>query len=71
MAFKDVMRTAADANLIRDPKMFLLYREKRNLTSHTYDPTKAEEVLEDMDAFVSDVRYVIEQLRRRNLGTAH
>lgn len=35
MPFMDLMRTAADSGLIRDARPFHLYREKRNITSHT------------------------------------
>lgn len=66
MAFLDLMRTAADAGLVRDPRPFRVYREKRNITSHTYDAEKAEEVLSVIEPFVGDVHFLLAELRRRN-----
>ena len=34
--FNDMLRMAADARLITDPRAWMDYRDKRNLTSHTY-----------------------------------
>jgi nucleotidyltransferase substrate binding protein (TIGR01987 family) len=66
MPFLDLMRSAADAGLIREAPPFRLYREKRNITSHTYNEDKAEDVLSVMDAFVGDVRFFLAELKRRN-----
>jgi nucleotidyltransferase substrate binding protein (TIGR01987 family) len=66
MAFLDQMRTAADAGLIPDASAFKTYREARNITAHTYDEDKAEEVLEAIEPFRSDMRFLLEQLKRRN-----
>ncbi len=66
MAFLDQMRTAADAGLIPDASAFKTYREARTITAHTYDEDKAEEVLEAIEPFRSDMRFLLEQLKRRN-----
>lgn len=66
MTFKDMMREAADAGLIQDPRAFTIYREKRNLTSHAYEENRAEEVLADLAHFVADVRHLLDELERRN-----
>lgn len=66
MTFKDMMREAADAGLIQDPRAFTIYREKRNLTSHAYEENRAEEVLADLAHFVADVRHLLDELKRRN-----
>lgn len=66
MPFLDLMRTAADAGLIREAPPFRLYREKRNITSHTYNEDKAEDVLSVLDEFVGDVRFLLGELQRRN-----
>ena len=66
MAFMDLIRTAADAGLVRNVPPFKVYRDKRNITSHTYDLEKAEEVVGVVDDFLSDVHFVLEELERRN-----
>lgn len=66
MAFLDLMRTAADAGLIRTAPPFKVYREMRNITSHTYNPDAAEKVVSVVDDFLHDVRFLLEELRSRN-----
>lgn len=69
MAFMDLMRTAAEAGLIREAPPFKIYREKRNLTSHTYDVERAKEVVGVINDFLHDLRFVLEELRKRNRET--
>jgi len=66
MAFMDLIRTAADAGLVRDATPFKVYRELRNITSHTYDADKAEEIVQEIQAFLADVRFILAELQRRN-----
>ncbi len=40
MAYMDVVRSGAEAGLIADVARFRDYREKRNITSHTYDQSQ-------------------------------
>jgi len=65
LAFMDLMRTAAEAGLVRDAPPFRLYRERRNITSHSYNEQTAEQVLAGIDDFVVDVRYLLAALERR------
>ena len=66
MSYPDLIRSAADAGLVRDVKRFLLYRDKRNLSSHTYDFKKAEEVISILDDFQKDISFLVSELKRRN-----
>lgn len=66
MNFLDVMRGAFEAGLIKSVAAYKVFREKRNMTSHTYDEDKAAEVLEAMDEFVSKINFLLDELRRRN-----
>lgn len=66
MDFMDLMRTAAEARLVREAPPFKVYREKRNLTSHTYEEEDAEEVVSILDAFLQDIRFTLKELKRRN-----
>ncbi len=64
--FRNMMRVAADAGLIAEPKNWFKYREKRNITSHTYDEYKAQEVLAIAGDFLEDARFLLAELTRRN-----
>ena len=66
MNFLDVMRSASEAGLIKRVAAYKVFREKRNMTSHTYDPDKAAEVLEGMSEFLEEVHFLLDELRRRN-----
>jgi nucleotidyltransferase substrate binding protein (TIGR01987 family) len=66
MAYKDLIREAANAGLVVDPESFFLYREIRNITAHTYDEAKAEKVLGVLDGFRKDVLILLRELKRRN-----
>jgi len=66
MAYRDLIREAADAGLVVDPESFFLYREIRNITAHTYDEAKAERVLSVLEGFRKDVLVLVKELKRRN-----
>jgi nucleotidyltransferase substrate binding protein (TIGR01987 family) len=68
MAFMDLMRTAWEAGLIREAPPYKIYREMRNITSHTYDEDKAFAIMAIIDGFVQDMRFVLKELIRRNGG---
>lgn len=42
--FRDILRMAAQYGLIESPEVWLDYRKMRNITSHTYDQNKAQQV---------------------------
>ena len=66
MAYMDVVRSGAEAGLIADVARFRDYREKRNITSHTYDHAKAEQITAVLNDFRDDVRFLLAELERRN-----
>lgn len=66
MAFRDLIRKAADAGLVIDPESFFLYREIRNITAHTYDEAVAERVRGVLEGFRKDVLFLLKELKRRN-----
>ena len=70
MAFMELIRTGAEAGMVRDVSRFRIYREKRNITSHTYDEERAEEVLTVLPDFVQDMHFLLSELKRRNHETA-
>jgi len=65
--FMQLMRTAQDSGLIRDSLQFRSYREMRNITSHSYDEEKAEQIVNGLHVFVADAHFVLENLKKRNV----
>ena len=66
MAYMDLVRSGAEAGLIADVARFRDYREKRNITSHIYDQTKAEQIVAVLDDFRDDIHLLLAELERRN-----
>jgi len=66
MPYMDVIRTCAEAGLITDVERYRDYREKRNITSHTYDQVKAEQIASILNDFRDDIRDLLAELEHRN-----
>ena len=66
MDFADQLRDAADAGIVREALPYIRYRELRNKTSHTYDADRAEETVSVIDEFLRDVRFLLQELQKRN-----
>jgi len=66
MGYMDVIGTGAEAGLIADIARFRDYREKRSITSHTYDQAKAEQIVSVLKDFRDDVRHLLAELEQRN-----
>ena len=66
MNYLDIVRTGAEAGLIDDVARFRDYRKKRNITGHTYDHAKAEQIVAVLKDFRRDVAHLLEELERRN-----
>lgn len=67
MSFRDLFRIAAEKGIISEPEHWFDYREKRNITSHAYDSEKAREVYKSALVFISDVKNLLEELKKRNV----
>ena len=63
---KELFRRAARYGLIVDPVPWFTYGEARNLSSHTYDKTRAESVYEIARNFLGDAQYLLHQLEEMN-----
>lgn len=63
---KDLFRETARVGLIRNPEPWFEYAEARNLTSHSYDEEKAEEVYESALGFVEDSKALLSILEHAN-----
>jgi nucleotidyltransferase substrate binding protein (TIGR01987 family) len=66
MNYMDIIRTGAEAGMIGDVARFRDYREKRNITRHTYDRAKAEQIVAVLPDFRRDVGALLSELERRN-----
>jgi nucleotidyltransferase substrate binding protein (TIGR01987 family) len=60
--FRDVLRIAAEKGLITDVSVWFGYRQMRNITAHTYDHQKAQQVYEGTQAFMLDARLLLARL---------
>ncbi len=60
--FRDVLRMAAEKGLIQNVQAWFGYRQMRNITAHTYDHQKAQQVYEGTQAFMQDARALLAKL---------
>ncbi len=66
MSWMDVVRSGAEAGLIPDVARFRTYLENRDIASHAYDQAKAERIEAVLPDFRDDVRFLLDELERRN-----
>ena len=59
---RDVFRIAADNNLIDNPEFWFDTIKKRNLVSHTYKEETAQEVLDFLPKFQTELNKIVETL---------
>jgi nucleotidyltransferase substrate binding protein (TIGR01987 family) len=64
---RDTFRLSAKVELIEDPKIWFDYLEMRNNTSHTYKEAMAEEIYQDLPAFLKDAQILLEKLKKLEL----
>ena len=64
MAFKELIRLAAERGLVNDPLAWFAFREQRNRTVHTYDETQAKAVFSALPAFAVAARRLLEELEK-------
>ncbi|UXN34607.1 nucleotidyltransferase substrate binding protein [Avibacterium paragallinarum] len=64
--FRDILRLSAKAGLIEQVEDWQLYRKMRNITSHTYDQNKAQQVYGQMIGFLASAKNLLNQLQQRN-----
>jgi len=62
MSFMDLIRSGAQAGLVQEVENYRSFREIRNTTSHTYDETKAQEVMDTMEEFLPEIKFLIQKL---------
>lgn len=64
--FRDLLRMAGEKGLVADVEAWFKYRKMRNITAHTYDHQKAQQVYQDTLGFIVDARALLTALEKRN-----
>ena len=68
LSLRALIRIGAEQGLIAGPTRWFLYRDQRNLTSHTYDAAKAAQVRAALPAFAADANALRSLLQQRGLA---
>lgn len=69
MSFRDLVRTGAERGLLPDVDAWMVFRDKRNITSHTYNAAKAAEVAAIIPSFADQAAGLLARLEA--LGTTN
>jgi len=64
LSFNDLLRAAADADLLPDAMTWRRWRDWRNRTGHSYDEAQAQAIAEAAQAFLAEARPLQERLQR-------
>jgi nucleotidyltransferase substrate binding protein (TIGR01987 family) len=62
-SYRQLFRIAAERGLVQDVEAWFDYRERRNITSHTYDEEKAAKVFEALPAFAGHAEELLSSLK--------
>jgi nucleotidyltransferase substrate binding protein (TIGR01987 family) len=66
MSFQDIIRLGNERGLLRSElKRWKEFREKRNITSHTYNEDAASDVLAIVADFLIEVQFLLGTLQKR------
>jgi nucleotidyltransferase substrate binding protein (TIGR01987 family) len=65
-SYRQLFRTGAERGLVQDVEAWFDYRERRNITSHTYDEEKAATVFEALPAFAGHAEELLSRLKERS-----
>ncbi|MRR36895.1 nucleotidyltransferase [bacterium] len=66
LPFKEIIRIGAERGLIGAPERWFDYRDKRNITSHTYNEQKAREVYGVLNDSAADAADLLARLTSRH-----
>ncbi len=62
MSFRDLVRIGAERSLLADADAWMVFRDKRNITSHTYNAAKAAEVAAIIPSFADHASRLLARL---------
>lgn len=63
---RELYRIAAEHRLIDDVDQWMIYHKARNITSHTYNEDRAEEVFQIAKIFAADAEKLLRQIEAHN-----
>jgi nucleotidyltransferase substrate binding protein (TIGR01987 family) len=66
LSFNDFIREGAEYGLIDEPDKWFEYRQFRNLTSHTYDKHKAQQVYLKSPSLLESAKNLLAHLKAKN-----
>lgn len=67
MTFNETIRQANKMGLLcSDLEKWTIYRQKRNMTSHTYDNKIADDVVSIVEDFYKEVEFLYARLKEKN-----
>lgn len=64
LGYRDMIRSGVERGLLNSEEPWFGYRELRNITSHVYDPAKADRVFSGLPRFLRDAKALHAQLRK-------
>lgn len=62
MSFRDLVRVGAERGLLPDVDVWMVFRDKRNITSHAYNAAKAAEVAAVIPSFATHALQLLSRL---------
>ncbi len=62
LSYRDLIRVSFEKGLVSTPEAWFLFREKRNITSHTYSEDKASSVYKITSEFLKEVQFLLAKL---------
>lgn len=65
LSFRDMLRGAAEKGIISDVEEWIVYRDQRNITSHTYDEDEAKSVYNTALEFFKAAEILLSKLEKR------
>ncbi len=65
-SYRHLFRTGAERGMVTDVEAWFDYRERRNITAHTYDEAKAARVFEALPQFSVHAAELLSRLRDRS-----
>lgn len=70
MSFRELMRSGGERGLIRDVDAWMVFRDKRDITSHTYNAAKAADVAAVLPSFAEHAGALLSELQARGAADA-
>jgi len=64
LPYKDLIRVSAEKGLLKNPKEWFDFRNKRNLCLEIYEDEKAKEVYNIIEKFIKNIEYSLLKLKK-------